>query len=101
MMIDTVYSKNNIPIRLTQERWEHILAGHPEMATSRDNLLMTVSDPGLILEGQSGEFLAVRSVELDKWLIVAYRELIGDGFIITAFFTRRREYLEKRKALWP
>lgn len=99
-MSDIANSKNKIPIRLTRERWEHILVGHPEMATARDEILTTVSDPELILEGQSGEFLAVRSVETDKWLIVAYRELVGDGFIITAFFTRRRDYLEKRKILW-
>lgn len=59
-------------------------------------ILSLVSNPEFILERQSGEFLAVREIEPNKWLIVAYRELIGAGFVITAFFTRRREYFDKR-----
>lgn len=34
---------------LDDERWEHILEGHPEMAELRDGLMATLSSPELIL----------------------------------------------------
>ena len=34
-------------------------------------------------------------------MVVVYRELKDDGFIITAFVTRRVRSLAKRKQLWP
>jgi hypothetical protein len=36
-----------------------------------------------------------------KWVVVVYREKGDDGFVITAFLTRRTRSLEKRKQLWP
>jgi hypothetical protein len=44
--------------------------------------------------------LAVREISVGKWMIVVYREFEDDGFIITAFWTRRRQSLEKRIVLW-
>jgi hypothetical protein len=52
------------------------------------------------LEGGAEELLAVREVEVGKWLIVVYRELQDDGFIITAFLTRRARSLERRRMVW-
>lgn len=46
-----VYSQNQVPIRLTQERWEHILRRHPEMANQKDHVLEALSDPDLIQQG--------------------------------------------------
>lgn len=94
-------SQNNIPIRLTDERWNHILIGHPEVAEFKASVLKTVSYPERILEGREGELLAIREVELGKWLVVAYREKSNDGFIITAYLTRRIQSLNKRTQLWP
>ena len=34
-------------------------------------------------------------------MVVVYRELLNDGFIITAYLTRRLRSLAKRKQLWP
>jgi hypothetical protein len=94
-------SRNGIPIRLPDERWRHIKADHPELTESKTDVLEAISTPEIIFEGKGGELLAVRETEVGKWLVVAYRELAEDGFIITAFFTRRRQYLIKRKQLWP
>lgn len=49
-----VYSRNQVPIRLTQERWEHILRRHPEMTNQKDLVLETLGDPDLIQEGDLG-----------------------------------------------
>ena len=93
-------SKNGIPIRLPDERWQHITEEHAELADMRDRILEVVSEPESIFEGGEGELLAIREVETGKWLVVVYRELEADGFVITAFLTRRKRSFEKRKQLW-
>ena len=100
-MLETVQSKNGISIRLTDERWTHITEEHCELAGMRLETLETVVNPSKILEGGDGELLAVREIEKNKFLVVVYRELIGDSFIITAFLTRREQYLNRRKQVWP
>jgi hypothetical protein len=62
---------------------------------------MVVSQPERIFEGRDGELLAIREIEPSRWLVVAYRELIDDGFIITAYSTHRLQSLTKRRQLWP
>ncbi|MBN1203038.1 MAG: hypothetical protein JXJ20_14405 [Anaerolineae bacterium] len=100
-MSEMVTSKNGIEIRLPDERWEHIITGHGELADMQQNVLDTISEPERVLAGGAGELLAVREIEAGKWLVVAYREAGEDGFIITAFMTRRHQSLDKREQLWP
>ncbi len=47
-------------VRLTQERWQHITHRHPEMSDQLERVLETIADPDAILDGDSGELLAVR-----------------------------------------
>ncbi|MCK4734554.1 MAG: hypothetical protein KAT65_19015 [Methanophagales archaeon] len=55
-----------------------------------------------IYEGKKGECIAVREIEKDKYMVVIYKELSKeDGFVITAFLTRRRKKLERRRKIWP
>jgi hypothetical protein len=53
-----VYSYNGIPIRLTEERWRHIVNRHVEMVDQRERVLETVAEPDLIQQGDFGELLA-------------------------------------------
>ena len=99
-MLSIITSKNSVPIRLTDERWAHITEEHTELAGMRLEVLEAVSQPARILAGGEGELLAVRELEIGKFLVVVYRELETDGFIITAFVTRRGESLDRRKQLW-
>ena len=100
-MTSTVPSVNNIPIRLTDERWAHITEEHCELAGLRLEVLETVTQPERILAGGEGEMLAIREQEPGKFLMVVYREMDADGFIITAFLTRRIHSLNRRQQLWP
>jgi len=50
-MTETVYSKNGVPIRLTDERWAHIIEEHGELAGRRLELVETVADPTEIFAG--------------------------------------------------
>lgn len=93
-MIDRVTSKNGVAIRLTDERWAHITEEHCELAGSRSEVVATVLQPERIL-------IAVRELEESKHLVVVYREGSNDGFIITAFLTRRVRSLAKRRQVWP
>jgi hypothetical protein len=67
----------------------------------RLDVLETVSEPDRILAGGEGELLAVQDLELGKFMVVVYREVEMDGFIITAFITRRTGSLDRRKQVWP
>ncbi|MCG3112705.1 MAG: hypothetical protein MCM46_12895 [Candidatus Manganitrophus sp. SB1] len=100
-MIDRVTSKNGIAIRLTDERWAHITEEHCELAGLRSEVVATVLQPERILLGGDGELIAVRELEEGKHLAVVYREGSNDGFIITAFLTRRVRSLAKRRQVWP
>ena len=100
-MIEIVMSKNRLPIRLTDERWSHITEEHTELAGMKLEVLETISEPTRILAGRFGELLAVREVSPEKHLVVVYRELQSDGFIITAFMTSKTRSLERRLKLWP
>ena len=51
--------------------------------------------------GFTGELMALKKQLDGKILAVVYREEVGDGFIITAFLTRRETSLNRRKQLWP
>jgi hypothetical protein len=99
--IQQVNSTNGIAIRLTDERWVHITENHCEMAGLRLEVLEAVADPDRVLAGNGGEVLAVKEHEPGKHIVVAYREADNDGFVITAFLTRRAGSLERRKQLWP
>lgn len=100
-MSDSAKSTNGITIALTDERWGHILHGHPEMARRRQKVLETVEAPDRILEGGAGELLAVKQSGARGWLVVVYKEGATAGFVITAFRTTREASLNRRRQLWP
>ena len=96
------YSINKIPVRLTNERWRHIIRRHPEMKNQIEKVVETIENPQYILKGDYGELIAVKFFQetplTQKYLIVVYKEISEvDGFIITAYFTtqfsKRREII--------
>ena len=100
-MQDIVQSKNGTSVRLTDERWTHIVEEHSEMAGLRFDVLETVTNPSAIFEGHYAALMAIREISKDKYLIVVYREAGDDGFVITAFMSRRQRFLRRRKKIWP
>jgi hypothetical protein len=100
-VLETVLSRNGIPIRLTDERWAHITEEHCELAGLRLEVLETVANPLRVLAGKGGELLAVREINPGRHLVVAYREVDEDGFIITAFVTSKLNSLNRRVRIWP
>ena len=96
--MNIAYSINGVPIRLTEERWFHIVESHNDLAGRYDDILATVESPDLILRGHRGALIAVRGMGRNRYLAVVYRELSpDDGFIISAYFTSK---IDRRKVLW-
>ena len=98
-----IRSIRGVPIRLTDERWQHILKRHVELVNERGRVLETVAEPDCIQLGDFGELLAIRYYDrtplTSKHLVVAYREISpSDGFILTAYFSSRPS--ARRKVLW-
>lgn len=100
-MAHTAKSVNGVTIRLPDERWVHITEEHAEMAGYLYDILETIQEPLAVFEGNEGELLAAREIESGKYIVAVYRETSKeDGFIITAFLTKRWKSLERRKKLW-
>lgn len=98
-----VRSRNGVPVRLTDERWQHIIRRHAEMGDQRERVLETVAEPDMIQQGDFGELLAVRFYPetplTSKYMAVVYREVgPDDGFILTAYLTSRPS--ARRTTIW-
>ena len=101
MLITT--SVDDVPVRLTAERWDHICRRHPDLLTQRDRVLETAHAPHEVLQGDFGMRLAARYYRrtplTSKYLVVAYKQLgAADGFVATAYFARRLPAWRQR--LW-
>jgi len=102
-MTNITYSVSNIPIRLTDERWTHIVESHDDMAGYYFDVLETIANPTWIFKGdQNDELWAVKRISEKKAMLVVYRELKekNDGFVITALFTTKIRKLLRRKIIW-
>ncbi|MFN3981521.1 MAG: hypothetical protein ACK4SA_14180 [Caldilinea sp.] len=96
--MEIALSINGIPIRLTAERWWHIVENHDDLAGYFDDVLDTVENPQLVLRGHAGSLIAVRNYGRNRYLMVVYREVSpDDGFVVTAFFTDK---VNRKQALW-
>ena len=101
-------TKEGKQIRLTQTVWrEKLLVSRPELglqAEYPEELKKVIEDPDDIARGDRGELLALRwcsvAPKRPKYLCVVYRELNGEGFVITAFFTSRLRIFLRREVLW-
>jgi hypothetical protein len=87
---------------LTGERWLHITEEHSEMAGYFSDVLEVLEKPEAVFGGAGGDLLAVREIEPGKHLVVVYKEQgPDDGFVITAFLTKRLRQLTRREKRWP
>lgn len=85
--MDVARSINRVPIRLTHERWYHIVENHDEMASHFHDVLEAIEEPDLVVRGNAGTHKAARNRGKRNWLVVIYREVSRkDGFVITAYF---------------
>jgi hypothetical protein len=97
-------SKNNVLIRLSDERLNHIIKNHPETKDCITWFIATIENPDFIVAGDFGELIAIKQykktpVTENKYLTLAYKETSKlDGFILTAYFSRSIN--KKRRIVW-
>jgi hypothetical protein len=98
--MDAAISRNGVPIRLTEERWFHVVETHDEMAGRYDEVLSAIEMPDYIIQGYGDALVALKMIGKKKFMTVIYKE-IGkkDGFVITAFLTSKVR-IEKEVVLW-
>ena len=65
--MDNSYSINGVPIRLTHERWYHIIENHDDLASYFYEALDTIENPDFVLRGNQGTLKATRNFGKDKW----------------------------------
>ncbi len=97
-MVFTKKEKFNRLIRLTKERWQHIVERHPEIKKHLKKIQSTIQNPDLVVKNQynqSERYYHKYFKSLKNYLIVIieYKE----NFIITAFISRK---IKKGKILW-
>jgi hypothetical protein len=97
-----VRDRSGIPVRLTEERWSHIVSRHPEMLDCREQVLETIADPDMVQQGDFGELLAMREyggMKLGRFVVAVYREARpDDGFVLTAYLTGKPS--SRRRIIW-
>ena len=98
MILEIVYSINDVPVRLTDTQWEHIVDEHPYMSSYYNAMLDAVEQPTYILRGHRGALMAVVPLGRRKYLHIMYREVNGqDGFIITAYI---KSNYDRQRVIW-
>jgi hypothetical protein len=96
--MEIVYSVEGVPIRLTDERWFHIVENHNDLAGYYDDVLETLEHPELIVRGYNASLIAVRGYGRQTYLQVVYRQVSKqDGFIITAYFSSK---INRQQIVW-
>ncbi len=91
-------------IRLTYERYEHLVTDHPEMVGQIERVGETLLNPDQIVRSRTDE-----QVELfykhykitpvtEKFLCAVVKVLENDAFVITVYFT---DAIKKGEILWP
>jgi NADPH-dependent 2,4-dienoyl-CoA reductase/sulfur reductase-like enzyme len=97
-------SKTGRKIRLTGERWSHIIESHDYMAGNKDLVLETLEDPDIIVDDEEDALIAVKHYLKtsigEKDVAVVYKESEYDGFVITTFMTSKPEKIIKKGVIW-
>jgi hypothetical protein len=97
--VEVVTSVAGVPIRLTGERWSHLVEARDELAGRSDEVLATVENLDWVTKGYGSSLVAWKGYGRKRFLAAIYKELgDADGFIITAYFTRKPS---KRNKVWP
>ena len=91
----TVTSKQGKRIRLTEGQWTHILQRRPVMTGQIEKMRLSVEDPYLIQYVPEDDVYYYYKRFPDtpvskKDLLLVVKHLNEEGFVITAFFVRRK-----------
>jgi hypothetical protein len=60
--VEIGFSVNQVPIRLKEERWHHIVNSHDDLAGYYDDCLHVIEEPDMVLTGTRGSLKAVKKI---------------------------------------
>jgi hypothetical protein len=102
--MEIAVSRNGMPIRISDERWTHVVEAHDYMAGNMELVIETIEDPNAMVVGGKGELIALRYYETtvlsEKYVVAVYREFSDDGFLITAFMPSLPDTILRKGILW-
>jgi hypothetical protein len=91
------------PVRLTDERVEHILE-HPEMNEMGAEIERLLAAPQIVRRSRSDDAVRLfyafypETIVGGKWLCVVVKYLLSDAFVVTAYLTDKPK---SGATLWP
>ncbi len=92
-------SVRGVPIRLTAERWLHIVEARDDLAGRLPDVLDAVETPDWVTKGYRDALVAWKGYGRRRYLAVVYKETSKtDGFIVTAFLASKSK---RRNRIWP
>jgi len=96
--MDVARSVNGVSVRLSYERWYHIVENHDDLASAFHEVLDVIEKPDFVARGSGGALKAARNMGRREWMVVVYRELSKrDGFVITAYVLSKKP---KGEVVW-
>ncbi|MEW6506986.1 MAG: hypothetical protein AB1432_04485 [Bacteroidota bacterium] len=102
-ILANIITKNKCTVRLTYERWSHIVESHDYMAGNLNLVIDTIEEPDYIVKGNMDALIAVKHFKKtnisEKYSAAVYKEG-DDNFVITAFLTSDKERIIKKGVLW-
>lgn len=90
-------------VRLTQERHDHLLEGHPEMRGQLDRVAQTLRKPEKVVRSQTDPAVELFYREYNetpvtrKFLCAVVKTGAEDSFLVTAYFT---DAVKRGEVLW-
>lgn len=90
-------------IRLTDERYQHIIEKHPEIKGQESKIKGTIKKPELVRKSVYSRDVLLfyrhykRTPVTEKYLAVGIKVLNSGGFVVTAYFTDR---VKKGDVVW-
>lgn len=88
-------------IALTEERWEHILATHPEIRPYKDRLAAVLESPDIVKKSRRDENIFMYYKWCDDMLSGKYLLVVvkysDRNFVVTAYITDR---IKEGEVVW-
>jgi len=90
-------------MRLTGERQRHLQTAHPEMADSVGRIAETLANPDRIVRSVTDDTVELyyrhypSTPVASKFLCIVVKFVVGDSFIVTAYYT---DTMKRGESLW-
>jgi hypothetical protein len=89
-LVASILDPDGRPVDLTEDRWRHIVAGHPDLRPYLRSILDAVRHPDRRVPGRGAdeEWFYLADAGPSRWLKVVVHFESGRGRIVTAFARR-------------